>query len=186
VAGWRNWQTQTAQNRPTARSWGFKSLARYHHHQVPRFAAEKPAGRHDPASAQGMAPSREGHQLSTGRHAPCVLTTCPGMNIPRNAGQERTRDGVKRLKWCRFSLPLFNPQKRRNALACSPTTSRNPSSFSANHQILEMCDHNLPREPTRFAGFSPLHAFRRLCRYVHTPDRCTANVGARRGISHYV
>lgn|GEM_PF-5308426 len=30
VAGWRNWQTQTAQNRPTARSWGFKSLARYH------------------------------------------------------------------------------------------------------------------------------------------------------------
>jgi hypothetical protein len=31
VAGWRNWQTQTAQNRPTARSWGFKSLARYHH-----------------------------------------------------------------------------------------------------------------------------------------------------------
>jgi hypothetical protein len=30
MAGWRNWQTQTAQNRPTARSWGFKSLARYH------------------------------------------------------------------------------------------------------------------------------------------------------------
>jgi hypothetical protein len=29
LAGWRNWQTQTAQNRPTARSWGFKSLARY-------------------------------------------------------------------------------------------------------------------------------------------------------------
>jgi hypothetical protein len=24
-----------------------------------------------------MAPSREGHQLSTGRHAACVLTTFP-------------------------------------------------------------------------------------------------------------
>ena len=33
MAGWRNWQTQTAQNRPTARSWGFNSLARYHHHR---------------------------------------------------------------------------------------------------------------------------------------------------------
>ena len=34
MAGWRNWQTQTAQNRPTARSWGFKSLARYHHRRL--------------------------------------------------------------------------------------------------------------------------------------------------------
>jgi hypothetical protein len=35
VAGWRNWQTQTAQNRPTARSWGFKSLARYQGRRQP-------------------------------------------------------------------------------------------------------------------------------------------------------
>jgi hypothetical protein len=47
VAGWRNWQTQTAQNRPTARSWGFKSLARYHHY---RFHSSGASGSLFPAS----------------------------------------------------------------------------------------------------------------------------------------
>lgn len=41
VAGWRNWQTQTAQNRPTARSWGFKSLARYQPYLLPRASKPK-------------------------------------------------------------------------------------------------------------------------------------------------
>jgi integrase len=52
VAGWRNWQTQTAQNRPTARSWGFKSLARYHHH---RFHSSGASGSFFPASRASSA-----------------------------------------------------------------------------------------------------------------------------------
>ena len=79
MAGWRNWQTQTAQNRPTARSWGFKSLARYHHQggsartdSVPFALASEPKslrvtmiplrrrGWHHPAKGKFRVPGKSG------------------------------------------------------------------------------------------------------------------------------
>ncbi len=103
MAGWRNWQTQTAQNRPTARSWGFKSLARYHHHQRPSLRSRMTAGHHDPASAQGLAPTREAAS------SPWTVPETSGTPIPAPAAKYQSLE-CDQLAVCCNASPEQVPQ----------------------------------------------------------------------------